>query len=472
MSLRLRLGLWHGSQAGIAILIVGLLTYALHTRTHYDDLDRALVGAVTHLIDESDPTSLATATLVARTDPNIALRVYGPDGAVREATPNAPPLPAVDPAAILQQPSGPASDWLARLAPPFVAADGAAGAFRTVRAADGVRWRVYVQPVGGGQGYVAATAALAGIDTSVYWLRRLMLLLAAVSAGIILMTCWLLVNRALRPIALLSNTARAIARTRDFRRRVPATGARDELGLLAATFNEMLAGLEQAYHAQQRFVADASHELRAPLTVIQANLELLERRADAPVVEQQEAIRQAGREARRLTALVADLLALARADAGLALAHLPVEVDRVLLEAFGEARHLARGQRLGVSHLEPTLTTGDPDRLKQLFLILLDNALKYTPPEGRVIVALAQRDTGAEITVRDTGDGIEAADLPHVFDRFYRAEAARLRDPGGSGLGLAIARGIVEQHGGTITLESAPGEGTTATVRLPRRRER
>jgi signal transduction histidine kinase len=281
------------------------------------------------------------------------------------------------------------------------------------------------------------------------------------------LAAWLVAGRALRPVAALTATAEAIARSRSFRRRVPAEGGRDELGRLAATFNEMLGSLDGAYQAEQRFVADASHELRAPLTAIQANLELLERRPDLPPEARREAVAEAGREARRLAALVADLLALARADAGVALRREPVELDRVLLDAAAEARHLGRGPRLEVGALEPVAVQGDRDRLRQLLLILLDNALKYTPPAGQVTVGLRRDGTAAELFVRDTGVGIAPEHLARVFERFYRADAARARDPGGSGLGLPIARWIARQHGGDVSLASEPGRGTTATVRLP-----
>ena len=233
----------------------------------------------------------------------------------------------------------------------------------------------------------------------------------------------------------------------------------------------MLDSLEQAYQAQQRFVADASHELRAPLTAIQANLELLQRQPGMAPTERQEAIGEASREAHRLVQLVADLLALARADAGLELRRQPVELDRVLLEAAREARLLARGQRIEIGDLEPVMLEGDADRLKQLFLVLLDNAVKYTAADQQVTLALRRRNGMAEVLVRDNGVGIAADDLPRVFERFFRADPARARDPGGTGLGLPIARWIAEQHGGRLELDSRLGRGTTAKIRLPLKAE-
>jgi signal transduction histidine kinase len=277
----------------------------------------------------------------------------------------------------------------------------------------------------------------------------------------------LLAGRALRPVSELTDTARSIARSRDFEHRVQVRTRQDELGRMAITFNEMLASLEQAYAAQQRFVSDASHELRAPLTAIQGNLELLEDRPNLATSDRQEAVGEAAREARRMSTLVADLLALARADAGVSVRRERVELDRVLLETMGEARHLARGQRLEVGALEPAIINGDTDRLKQLLLILIDNALKYTPAVGQITLGLRHRDAIVEIAVEDTGIGIPEADLPHVFERFYRADPARSRDPGGTGLGLSIAQWIAHQHDGDIRLSSRVGSGTTAIVRLP-----
>jgi signal transduction histidine kinase len=248
---------------------------------------------------------------------------------------------------------------------------------------------------------------------------------------------------------------------------VPEPSRQDELGRLARTFNAMLASLQQAYQAQKQFVSDASHELRAPLTAIQGNLELIERHPDMPAEDRQEAMGEASREARRLTQLVADLLALARADAGVPLRHERVELDRVVLDALSQARRLAHGQRLEVDALEPAQVDGDPDRLKQLTLILLDNALKYTPREGSISVGLLRNGMTVALEVHDTGIGISKDDLPRVFERFYRADPARRRDEGGTGLGLSIARWIAEQHGADIKLSSEPGRGTRVLVSLP-----
>jgi signal transduction histidine kinase len=387
------------------------------------------------------------------------------DGETIAASPGAEAGPAMDPRH--PPPEGAAFDAVAGLSPSMVAVDSEPGTLGVTADDDGARWRTYVLPLAGSTDRLVALAPLGAIDGSIAGFRRLVVLLVALAALASLGAGYALAGRALRPVAALTDTAGEIARSRDFGHRVPVGARQDELGRLAATFNGMLSSLEEAYEAQRRFVSDASHELRAPLTAIQANLELLERYPGMPPEERQEAVGEASREAHRLARLVGDLLALARADDGLALRREEVALDAVAREAFDEARHLARGHRLALERVEPATVVGDRDRLKQLLLVLLDNAVKYTPPEGEVRLAVRRDGATAEVVVADTGIGIGPEDLPRVFERFYRADPARGRDTGGTGLGLPIARWIAEQHGGEVRLESAPGRGTRATVRLP-----
>jgi PAS domain S-box-containing protein len=219
--------------------------------------------------------------------------------------------------------------------------------------------------------------------------------------------------------------------------------------------------------AQRRFVADAAHELRAPLTAIQGNLELMERYPNMPETDRAEAVREAARESRRLARLAQDMLSLARGDAGLNLALHPLRWHELLSEVWRDARHLAHGQRMELGRLEACVVNGHPDRLRQLALVLIDNALKYTPESGTVSLELNVSDGLALLRVTDTGVGIPADQLARVFERFYRAEESRSRETGGTGLGLSIARWIAEQHGGEVWLESTVGVGTTAIVKLP-----
>lgn len=470
MPIRLRLALWYGGLTGVIVVLVCLVIYTVHTRAHYDDLDRVLSGAAEHVSEEYTAAQTARErdqSMEAPTSPDVEVRVYGQGGRLLAESPNASPAPQVDPRAVLDQPSGPPYNVIAGLAPPLVAVDADGGEFGLIDDFEGGRWRLFVLPMKDLEQYLVAAAPLDRIDASAERLRQLVALLAVIAAAVALATGALLASRALRPVATLTATADSIARSRDFSKRVPAGTRRDELGRLAETFNDMLTGLERAYQAERRFVADASHELRAPLTAIQGNLELLSRHPDKAPAEQHEALSEANRETQRLSQLVADLLALARADAGMSLRRQRVELDRVLLDSLAQVRHLACGQRVEVEALEPALVEGDPDRLKELLLILLDNALKYTPSDGKVTLSLTRNSATAEVAIHDTGIGISPDDLPRVFDRFYRADPARVRDPGGTGLGLSIARWIAEQHDGEIELESKPDRGTSVSVRLP-----
>ena len=229
------------------------------------------------------------------------------------------------------------------------------------------------------------------------------------------------------------------------------------------------AALRRVNEAQKRFVGDAAHELRAPLTSIQGNLGLLKRFENMELTERRAAVEDAYIEASRLGRLVTDMLALARGDSGEALRRAPLHFDELLSESLRQAQHLTTQHRLELEEFTPCVIEGDRDRLKQLALILLENALKYTPPDGLVRVSLQCDPDWSTLKVVDSGVGIAANDLPHVFERFYRADKGRARgtDPGGTGLGLPIAQWIVAQHGGEIKLESTPGVGTTAIVRLP-----
>src|SRR5712692_2611211 len=465
MSIRLRLAFCYGALFAVILPLVTLLSYAIHARGQYDDLDRTLIVSAEHAAAEAQTSTTGPHLIQGEGGFEIALRLYSPVGAVQEKTPGTESLPAIDPRAVLRAPAGPAFDAIASLVPPFMEASpvtpdpgSAFGLLTTPQQ----RWRVYVLPFhhAPNAGYIEALTPLGRLDASIqaFWVTLPMVGLA--SLGVVLLGSWAIAGNALRPIAQMIQTAQTITLSQDLSRRVAPSAHRDELGRLAATFNEMLESLETAYQTQQRFVADASHELRAPLTAIQGNVELLRRQRSMSEADRAEALAELERESARLSRLVADLLTLARADAGIALKRCPLDLD-----AFREARHLSHGQALKLDPFEPARVEGDEDRLKQLLLILLDNALKYTPAAGRVTLGLHRREADVELVVRDTGVGIPPEDLPLVFERFYRADPARSRDPGGTGLGLPIAQWIVEQHEGTIALGSQPGEGTTVIVR-------
>ncbi len=302
---------------------------------------------------------------------------------------------------------------------------------------------------------------------------------------------WLITRGVLARVRHITKTAHSISASQDFSQRVPDKTwvGRDELATLARTFNEMLATLQRLYEQQQRFVADASHELRAPITSIRCNLDLLAKAPDLPEEEARAALADARTEADRMGRLVNDLLTLARADSiqytGLTVSdgyrkseRQRVDLDSLLLEVFRQYRPGREdkgedvkqpGPRLLLQHITPATVYGEADQLKQVLVALVDNALKYTPQAGNVSLSLTTEGQFAILQVSDTGPGISPDDLPHIFERFYRADRTRSRDRdrGGTGLGLAIVQSIVQEHQGTIEVESTPGKGTTFTVRLP-----
>jgi len=275
-------------------------------------------------------------------------------------------------------------------------------------------------------------------------------------------------RRSLAPLDDVTRTALRITRADDLSSRIPYRGPpNDEIGQLVVAFNRTLGRLEALFDAQRRFVADVSHELRTPLTVIKGNVDLMRRLKALD----EEALAGIEAEIARLTRLVNDLLTLARAESGrLPLQIARLDLDALVLDVVGQMGVLAqqKGVRLRVGDFTPAAVCGDADRLKQVLVNILGNAIKYTPADGEVTVSL-QTDAGhAWVHIADTGPGIPPEDKPHVFERFYRAEKSRTRDGSrGFGLGLSIAYWIVRNHGGDITLDSTLGEGTTFHVQLP-----
>jgi heavy metal sensor kinase len=277
-------------------------------------------------------------------------------------------------------------------------------------------------------------------------------------------------GRALAPVTQITNDARRINAT-NLSHRLVVPPAHDELRELSETLNAMLGRIDQSVLQLRQFTADASHELRAPLALIYTAAEFSLRR-ERPREELVDALEKILRESRHTTSLVDSLLLLARADSGEDSLQAPVSINLSALcqDTADRAAELASSKDISVStDLGSTsiVVDGDETALRRLLLILVDNAIKYPPPGGRVDVRLAIDGQAALIRISDTGIGIAAADLPHVFDRFWRADKVRTRSAGGTGLGLAIARWIVDRHGGTIGVSSEVGRGSAFTVTLP-----
>ena len=450
----------------VVALICGY-SYAIHSRAHYDELDRVLHGIAAHVESElatapSEQEDVLKASLLLGT----GIRLLDRAGRVQGQSQNAVPVPAIDLQRMLSTPYVRPYSPIAALAPALHVVESGGGRFGLLTDAGGYRYRVYLKPRPDSAGYLIATLPLSHLDSTVKGFAQLMFALAFAGGFVAFGAGWIVAQQVLRPVTILTDAAAAISESRQFSQRVADGHGRDELARLARTFNAMLASLQDAYESQVRFVAAASHELRAPLTVIQANLDLLQA-AKGSEADRSTAIIEASAESQRMARLVADLLALARADAGVPIRRDPVELDHLVLEVLGEARHLKSGQRLEITDIEPSVVRGDRDQLKQLLLNVIENAIKYTLPGGLIRVAITHRGREAVVSVRDTGVGIGPDDLPRVFERFFRADPARSRDPGGSGLGLSIAQWVATEHGGGIEIASHLGKGTTVLIRLP-----
>ena len=308
------------------------------------------------------------------------------------------------------------------------------------------------------RGYAVQVArSLEEVDRVLGHITRWLIAVALAGIGLAAGLGLLVARAVLRPVQRLTRTAEEVSETRDLSRRIDAEGT-DELSRLAATFNTMLGALEDSARAQRQLVSDASHELRTPLTSLRTNIEVLARDQALPPGEREQLLGDVTEQLTEMTALIAELVELARGDQA------PSDPQDVRLDLVtADAIERTRRNRPGVgfqTELEESLIRGVPATVERAVSNLLDNAAKWSPPGG--VVEVTVRD--GELTVRDHGPGIDEADLPFVFDRFYRAPAARGLP--GSGLGLAIVRQVAEAHGGTIVADRAEGGGTLMRLSL------
>jgi len=303
------------------------------------------------------------------------------------------------------------------------------------------------------------------VDTTmseVRWSLLVVVFIAFVLAGV---SGWVIVRRALSPVERVTRAAQNIETGSDLSRRVGYSGAADEIGRLAATFDHMIAHLERAFQSQKHFVADASHDLRGPLTATQMNLDLLKFDELKPE-ERQESLKAIEAETWRMASIVSDLAVLAELESGHLEHQEDVSLKGLLLDTREWASLLAGNRRIVIARQDDVWVRGSAHRLERLLRNLVDNAIKYTPDGGTITLSLFRDGGWAVLEVSDTGIGIAPEHIPHIFERFYRVDKARSRASGGSGLGLTIVKNVVEQHGGTVSVSSEPGKGSRFTVRL------
>jgi heavy metal sensor kinase len=455
-SLRWRLTVWYTAAVGALLVVLGAAAVVL--------LDRALRANVDTSLQSVTRTVARTARESAGLGANLEAQLemmLGPRLALRF-------LQLLDP---LGRPDPRLARRGAGLPLSPVALDNARAGVETFETIhiDGRAVRLLTRPVVEGGRVVQLVQAAAPLEAVEEARERFLLVLlglaplalAGVAAG-----AWRLTGRALAPVDAMAGAARRIT-GENLSLRIDARESDDELGRLAAVLNDMLARLERAFTAARQFGADAAHELRTPLTILKGEIGVALRSAQTPE-EYRAALESCREEVDRLTALVEDLLFVARAEAGAVDRPAgPVDLGLVLDEAEPALRTLAEreGVELALGPRPPAPVGGSEPMLFRLVLNLADNAIKYAGRGGHVAVTLDAANGHAVLAVRDDGPGIAAADLPHIFDRFYRADPARSR--GGTGLGLALVRSIVEVHGGRIDVDSTPGRGSCFRVALP-----
>lgn len=450
MSLRRRLTLWYGGLLAIVLAVALALAFVIHAESHDSDIDTALndlaarasadiAGQLTGGVPLADVTLMDLHRVID--EPHAAWLVVGTMTIASAGATDDPLFAELDVASV-------DDGWRTRWTE--------AGRIRTLSA-----------PVAAPDGRLVLAADLTAIDASNAQLRWAYFMLGLVAVGVGMAVTSQLAAHALRPVTRVTDTAREIAASRDFGRRVSIAGdPEDELVAMAGTFDEMLTSLDGAYRRQLRFLGDVSHELRTPLAVIHGNAELLAA-GESDVAAQHLASSQILRESERLTRLVDKLLLLARADAAEAFAGRPLALHEIVMEVFEEMRSLG-GDRLHIRWIDAITVNGERDRLTQLLVVLVDNALRYTPAPGTVELSLSDDGHDAVLRIEDEGVGLPNVPASRLFERSYRGEAARALDPSGSGLGLSIAQWIAERHGGSIRIEPNEPRGTRVTVRLPR----
>ena len=451
MSLRLRLTLLYSTFMGGILLIFGTTVYFLVNIILLNQVDNMLASVAREIVrattvDISGGLNVVSLPQLDMTV-NAYIQVWGPDGKLVTTSPSI---------GSLTQPLNP--DGLALGTTMYDDSYLDQAHLRVLTIPLKLRNRVI--------GTLQVGASLAVVDATQNNLLGIMVVIAVVAVLLVMWGSWVVLGRALSPLQDIADTVDQINRADDLSRRIPLQGAaQDDVGDLVISVNQTLERLESLFTSQQRFLADVSHELRTPLTVIKGNVDLMRKFKEAD----EDLLNSIDQEAGRLNRLVSGLLMLAQAESGkLPLNFSRVELDLLLTEVFTETRVLAGSKvKVHLNQIDEAIVNGDRDRLKQVFLNLVGNAIQYTPQGGEVFLSLSRIGDQARLIVRDTGPGIPAEDLPYIFERFYRAEKSRTRSKtSGFGLGLSITKWIVEQHGGQIKVESKEGDGTTFVIWL------
>ena len=462
-SVRSRLTLWYVGVLALVLVVFSVSVYALLARDFYERLDNDLRASV-------EETGASMSRRMAGGEPvaQAAADALEEHIGAREAA------AVFDAEGRLVAENTALGDIHAHL--PGTAQLGAGETALYTDAASGRRVGVGRVDVGSsGKAYLVVISRSFNLVTREMASIRLTLYLAVPLALVVAgLGGWFLARRSLAPVAEMTERARRIS-AENLGERLPVVNPRDELGLLAETFNGLLRRLNSSFDLQRRFMADASHELRTPISVMRTATGVTLERDGRDEGEYRDALKVVDEQAQRLTRIVEDMFTLARADTGrLAPRRERFRLDELLAETIRAAEVLGarKGLRVEAGRLEETPYVGDEGLLRQMILNLLDNAIKYTPPGGTVSARLERVPAGHAVSISDTGPGIPPEARAQIFERFYRVDKSRSRtDPdgagGGAGLGLSIARWIAEVHHGTLNLQRSDSTGSTFVATLP-----
>lgn len=461
MPLRMRLTLWYGTALALILIVFGGALYAVLAHGLWDQIDRSLeetASVAVRALEQHRVGPFLPFEDLAAEFPELAVleksfQIFSPAGKVTIQSPNLGRLDIP----------------LSRTA--LEAALNGRATYESARFPGGSSYRLLSVPIildGALANIIQVGTSLRPVEEMLQRLLLVLLVSLPAALAIALGGGWFLAGRALRPVEAITLAARRIA-AGDWTQRLTVSQAQDEIGRLSATFNDMIARLEASFRQVRQFSADASHELRTPLTIMKGETELALRRT-RPAEDYRLVLESTLEEIERMTQIVDELLFLSRADLGeVPIESAPVRLDALVEEVQRQAAVL--GQELDVQILvgtvEPVTVQGDELRLREMLLNLVDNAVKYSRPGGKVELALARDGAMARLSVSDQGIGISVEAQARIFDRFYRADDARAHAKKGTGLGLSICKWIVEAHHGRIEVQSKMGEGSRFIVILP-----
>ena len=459
-SIRVRLTIWYGSALVLIMILFTSALYLVMSRALQDQIDRSLeeaAKAAARSLEEHRFGPFLLLDDLAQAFPELALldkffQIFGPGGQVTLQSANIltqeiPLSPTALEAALVGQ-----------------------ATFESVRFQEEIPIRLLSYPIRHGENLVnilRVGTSLRSVEEMLHRLIFVLLVASPLAVAASMLGVWFLAGRALRPVDAITLTAQRIA-AGDLTQRIQ-TRSKDEIGRLASTFNDMIARLETSFRQIRQFSADASHELRTPLTIIKGETELALRKPRSPEMYR-EALESNLEEIDRMNRIVEELLFLSRADLGeIKVASDPVQLDSLIQEVQQQAIVLGQDRQVETTlgRVEPAQVLGDEWRLREMLLNLVDNAVKYSRHTGTVQLSLVRDGNMACLSVRDHGIGISPEEQGHIFDRFYRTDAARAHFQKGTGLGLSICKWIAEAHHGRIQVESILGQGSCFTILLP-----